>query len=63
MPDEKLDLSNNKNDLNEGLVNEIKINNKKGDDSNNNDHNLNNIFCPCNINLRQNLPLINMKLY
>ena len=51
MPVEKLELSNNKNDINEELVNEIKINNNKGDDSNNNDNILNNIFCPCNINL------------
>ena len=32
MPDKKLELNNNKNDINEELVNEIKINNKNGDD-------------------------------
>ena len=44
MPDEKLDLSNNKNDIIEELVNEIKINKKNSGDSNNDDNNLKNIF-------------------
>ena len=44
MPYEKLNLDNNKNDIIEELVNEIKINNKKDDDCNNNDNNLKNIF-------------------
>ena len=48
MPDEKLDLSNNKNDIIEELVNEIKINKKKSGDSNNDDNNLKNIFHQCN---------------
>ena len=50
MPDEKLDLSNNKNDIIEELVNEIKFNNKKSDDSNNDDNNLKNVFHQCNTN-------------
>ena len=40
MPDEKLDLSNNKSDIIEELVNGIKNNYKKSDDSNNADNNL-----------------------
>ncbi len=36
-------------ELDEELVNEIKINNKKGDDGNNDDNNLKNIICQCNI--------------
>ena len=50
MPDEKLDLSKNKNDIIEELVNEIKFNNKKSDDSNNDDNNLKNVFHQCNTN-------------
>ena len=50
MPDEKLDLSNNKNDIIEELVNEIKMNNKKSVDSNIDDKNLKNIFGQCNTN-------------
>ena len=59
MPDEKLDLSNNKNDIIEELVNEIKMNNKKSVDSNNDVNNLKNIFGT--LILVQNLPLIIMK--
>ena len=44
MPDEKLDLSNNKNDIIEELLNEIKMNNKNSVNSNNDDNNLKNIF-------------------
>ena len=50
MPDEKLDLSKNKNDIIEELVNEIKFNNKKSDDSNNDVNNLKNVFHQCNTN-------------
>ena len=50
MPDEKLDLSKNKNDIFEELVNEIKFNNKKSDDSNNDVNNLKNVFHQCNTN-------------
>ena len=61
MPDEKLDLSKNKNDIIEELVNEIKMNNKKSVDSNNDVNNLKNIFGT--LILVQNLPLIIMKHY
>ena len=44
MPYEKLNLDNNKNDIIEELVNEIRINNKKVDDNNKDYVNLKNIF-------------------
>ena len=50
MPYEKLNLDNNKYDIIEELVNEIKINNKKVDDNNKDDINLNNIFLQCDTN-------------
>ena len=50
MPYEKLNLDNNKNDIIEELVNEIKINNKKVDENNKDDINLKNIFLHCDTN-------------
>ena len=59
MPDEKLDLSNNKNDMIEELINEIKINNKKSDDSNKADNKLKNIFLQCNTNFSTKISTYN----
>ena len=59
MPDEKIDLSNNKNDMIEELVNEIKINNKKSDDSNKADNKLKNIFLQCNTNFSTKISTYN----
>ena len=59
MPDEKLDLSKNKNDIIEELVNEIKINNKKSDDSNKADNKLKNIFLQCNTNFSTKISTYN----
>ena len=59
MPDEKIDLSNNKNDIIEELVNEIKINNKKSDDSNKADNKLKNIFLQCNTNFSTKISTYN----
>ena len=59
MPDEKIDLSNNKNDMIEELINEIKINNKKSDDSNKADNKLKNIFLQCNTNFSTKISTYN----
>ena len=59
MPDEKIDLSNNKNDMIEELVNEIEINNKKSDDSNKADNKLKNIFLQCNTNFSTKISTYN----
>ena len=59
MPDEKIYLSNNKNDIIEELVNEIKINNKKSDDSNKADNKLKNIFLQCNTNFSTKISTYN----
>ena len=59
MPDEKLDLSKNKNDIIEELVNEIKFNNKKSDDSNKADNKLKNIFLQCNTNFSTKISTYN----
>ena len=49
MPDEKINLDDNKGDIIEELVKEIKINNKS-DENNKNDKNLKNIFLQCDTN-------------
>ena len=59
MPDEKIDLSNNKNDMIEELINEIKINNKKSDNSNKADNKLKNIFLQCNTNFSTKISTYN----
>ena len=61
MPDEKLDLSNNKNEIIEELVNGIKNNYKKSDGSNNVDNNLKNIFLQCRAHFSTDFTTIIMK--